>query len=65
LKNKRSYEVKKNYVEVSIPTEVYNRLREWLDKDDILNIGTDRQGHLVLMNEREQREYEARGYKDN
>ena len=62
--------VKKNFVQFGVPAEAWKKIREWLDKGDgdqllIVTVAPDSKLQLVIINEREQQLYVARGYKDN
>ena len=72
LMGDRHFEVKKNYVEFSVPLEVYDKIMEWLRLGDdtvlcdqytqgLSIMGTSKKGKIVLLNWREQRAYIARG----
>jgi hypothetical protein len=70
----RQVEVHTNYVGFPVPAVLHKKVREWLDKGDgdrfanRLTVGTmnqDKELRIIIINEREQRLYEARGHKDN
>jgi hypothetical protein len=61
-------EVHSNYVCFQVPSEAYKKIREWLNKNDRLEVATggkDDHLKLCILNKRKQRLYEVRGYRGN
>ncbi|MGA2682064.1 MAG: hypothetical protein ABSF44_09730 [Candidatus Bathyarchaeia archaeon] len=57
-----NFEVKKNFVEFSVPIEAYEKIKEWLFVGDRLSIEmTSKKCKILILNWREQRAYIARG----